>query len=43
MFTPVRTPQDSVGMLVASISPAKLLGHEYLTTGDVIRLRGDVG
>jgi signal transduction histidine kinase len=36
MFTPVRTPQDSVGMLVASISPAKLLGHEYLTTGDVI-------
>lgn len=36
VFTPVRTPQDSVGMLVASVSPAKLVGHEYLTTGDII-------
>lgn len=36
VFTPVRTPEDSVGMLVASVSPAKLVGHEYLTAGDII-------
>jgi signal transduction histidine kinase len=36
VFTPVRTPQDSIGVLVAAISPAKLVGHEYLTSGDII-------
>ncbi len=36
MFTPVRTPQDSIGVLVATVSPEKLLGHEYLTSGDMI-------
>jgi signal transduction histidine kinase len=36
LFTPVRTSQDSVGMLVASISPERLLGHEFLVTGDII-------
>jgi signal transduction histidine kinase len=36
LFTPVRTPDDSVGVLVASLSPAKLLGHENLTIGEII-------
>jgi signal transduction histidine kinase len=36
VFTPVRTPQDSVGMLVAAVSPPKLVSHEYLTAGDII-------
>lgn len=36
LFMPVRTPDDSVGMLVASLSPEKLLGREFLTSGDFI-------
>jgi hypothetical protein len=36
LFTPVRTSQDSVGVLVASISPERLLSHELLVTGDVL-------
>lgn len=36
LFTPVRTPDDSVGVLVASLSPARLLGHENLTIGEII-------
>jgi len=39
VFTPVRTPQDSIGVLVASVSPAKLVGHEFLTSGDIIAYR----
>ena len=36
LFTPVRTSSDSVGVLAASISPERLLGHENLPTGDII-------
>src|SRR5262245_42209355 len=36
LFTPVRTPADSVGVLVASLSPGRLLGHENLTIGEII-------
>jgi len=45
LFTPVRTSQDSVGVLVASIVPAQLLGHENLPTGDIIAytVRSDSG
>jgi signal transduction histidine kinase len=36
VFQPVRTPDDSVGVMVAALAPSRLLGREMLGVGETI-------